>query len=538
MFLSRDNVPIDASSWVERWKKVQRKLVKRTSQLHHANRELANQITERQQVEEALRQAEEKYRSIFENAVEGIFQTTPDGRYISANPALAKIYGYASPEELIAHLTDIKHQLYVDPNRRDEFLDLLQEHGSVSGFESQVYRKDGSIIWISENARAVRQELRSVKRYEAVSGYSAASAKDKQGFDKQGFDKQCLNILRDRTGALLYCEGFVTDITERKSAEATLKASAVEFKQQANHLQLALCKLQQTQTLLIQNEKMSSLGQLVAGVAHEINNPVNFVCGNLVHANQYSQDLLNLLQLYAKYYPQPVPEIEEEAEAIDLNFLMADFPKTLSSMQIGADRIQQIVQSLRNFSRIDESQMKAVDIHEGIDSTLLILHSRLKSRGVNTGITILKEYGDLPSVECYAGLLNQVFMNLISNAIDALEEAEARRDSAQEMALHSPLLGSSPAPLPCIRIRTDVLDNGKASIRIIDNGPGMSEEIRTKIFDPFFTTKPTGKGTGLGLSISYQIIVERHRGVLKCNSAPEQGTEFVIEIPIRQSIQE
>ena len=458
-------------------------------QLQQANRELANQIAERRLVEEALRQAEEKYRSIFENAVEGIFQTTPDGRYISANPALAKIYGYASPEELIESLTDIKHKLYVDPTRRDEFLSLLQEREYVSEFESQIYRQDGSIIWISENARAVS----------------------------------------DKDGKLLFCEGFVTDITGRKLAQANLKASEAKFREQATQLQLTLCELQETQSLLIQNEKLSNLGQLVAGVAHEINNPVNFVCNNLSYANQYAQDLLNLLQLYGKHYPQPVPEIKEEVEAIDLNFLISDFPKTLSSMQMGSDRIQQIVHSLRNFSRIDEPQMRRVDIHEGIDSTLLILHSRLKARGGYSGINVVKEYGELPVVECYAGLLNQVFMNLISNAIDALEAVTGNCEESSHSQFPIPN-----SPFPTIRISTEVLNDNQVAIRIIDNGPGMTEEVRCRIFEAFYTTKPTGKGTGLGLSISYQIIVEKHNGKIECISAPKQGTEFIIKIPIRQ----
>ncbi|MBD2005150.1 MULTISPECIES: sensor histidine kinase [Cyanophyceae] len=503
MFLCRDNSSADVPTWVERWRKIQKSLLKRTMQLQQANRELANQIAERRLVEEALRQAEEKYRSIFENAVEGIFQTTPDGRYISANPALAKIYGYASPEELIESLTDIKHKLYVDPTRRDKFLSLLQEREYVREFESQIYRQDGSIIWISENARAVS----------------------------------------DKDGKLLFCEGFVTDITGRKLAQANLKASEAKFREQATQLQLTLCELQETQSLLIQNEKLSNLGQLVAGVAHEINNPVNFVCNNLSYANQYAQDLLNLLQLYGKHYPQPVPEIKEEVEAIDLNFLISDFPKTLSSMQMGSDRIQQIVHSLRNFSRIDEPQMRRVDIHEGIDSTLLILHSRLKARGGYSGINVVKEYGELPVVECYAGLLNQVFMNLISNAIDALEALTGNcEDSHSQFPCSAPNPQSSsqspvPSPqssIPTIRISTEVLNDNQVAIRIIDNGPGMTEEVRCRIFEAFYTTKPTGKGTGLGLSISYQIIVEKHNGKIECISAPAQGTEFIIKIPIRQ----
>lgn len=496
MFLSRDNLPSDAPSPMVESKKVQQHLLKRTRRLKQANLKLAHQIVERQQVEEALRQAEEKYRSIFDNAVEGIFQTTVEGGYLSANPALARIYGYESPEELVASLADIGTQLYVNPNSRQEFLQEIEERDRVTEFESQVYRKDGSIIWISENARAVR----------------------------------------DANGVMLYCEGFVTDITERKAALETLQRSEAQFRQQAEQLEKTLYQLQQTQSQLIQSEKMSSLGQLVAGVAHEINNPVNFVCGNLLHASQYAEDLLSILKLYQRCYPNPAPEIAEEAEAADMDFLMEDFPKTISSMQLGADRIRQIVQSLRNFSRIDEAQMKPVDLHEGIDSTLLILHNRLKAKGTSPEITVFKDYGNLPPVECYAGLLNQVLMNLLSNAIDALETRYEHPDEITCSLCSLPeQVGNISYPAPTIRICTEVIERGQVAIKITDNGPGIPEDIRRRIFDPFFTTKPVGKGTGLGLSISYQIVVDKHRGQLKCISAIGKGTEFLVEIPIKQS---
>lgn len=505
MFVSNEGLPPGSANWVKYCKKLEKSLVLRTKQLTHANQELAEKVAvseavcmENQRLEEALLQAQEKYRSIFENAVEGIFQTTPEGCYLSANPTLARIYGYESPEALLEKLTDIECQLYVEPERRQQFIEQLRSQDSISEFESQVYRQDGSIIWISESARAVRDSL----------------------------------------GNLLYYEGFVTDVTQRKQSEASLQKSQMQFKKQAEELQLALQKLQQTQSQLLQTEKMSSLGQLVAGIAHEINNPVNFMCGNLLHARQYAEDLLGLFQLYAKHYPQPVPEIQAAAEVIDLDFIIKDFPQTLSSMQIGADRVHQIVQSLRNFSRIDEAQTKPVDIHQGIDSTLLILHNRLKARGTYPTIAVLKEYGDLPLVECYASLLNQVFMNLLSNAIDALEqEIEKEHKGAENSSqLSSPSqISNSQCPIPTIRIRTDVIRNDWVVISIIDNGPGISDEVVRKIFEPFFTTKPIGKGTGLGLAISHQIIVEKHGGTLRCISAPQQGTEFVIEIPLHQS---
>ena len=331
------------------------------------------------------------------------------------------------------------------------------------------------------------------------------------------------------------------DIEKRQKVEEALRRREMELQEQAAQLEATLHQLRYTQASLIQAEKMSSLGQLVAGIAHEINNPVSFIHCNLPYASQYARDLLDVVQLYQKYYALPVPEIQHRAEEIDLNFILEDLLKLLSSMQIGAERIRQIVLSLRNFALLDQAEMKPVDLHEGIDSTLSLLQNRLKATPEHPGILVIKEYGDLPLVECYAGQLNQVFMNVLNNAIDALERGYPHSCSA-----------------PCIRIRTELIEGlGRSAIanqslqqssssiansqfpwlaiRILDNGPGMSEDVRRKLFDPFFTTKPVGQGTGLGLSISYQIVVEKHGGELKCISTPEQGTEIVIEIPSRQN---
>jgi light-regulated signal transduction histidine kinase (bacteriophytochrome) len=334
--------------------------------------------------------------------------------------------------------------------------------------------------------------------------------------------------------------------------QATLNAAAAD-RAKAEQLGQTLAELQNTQAQLIQTEKMSSLGQLVAGVAHEINNPVNFIYGNLTHANEYSKDLLCLLELYRQHSPNPNPEIIECEEAIDLEFLAEDLPKILDSMKLGVERIRQLVVSLRNFSRLDRPEKTGVDIHEGIDSTLLILQHRIKAKSDRDTIEIIKEYGNLPLVECYASSLNQVFMNLIGNAIDALEMGQRERvtsvsglgasaavttlssqkttvDSENSTVSNECLIPDSLSP--CIRIRTQLINDKTVAICIADNGHGIPKELISHIFNPFFTTKPIGRGTGLGLSISYQIVVEKHKGILKCISKPNHGTEFWIEIPI------
>ncbi|MDJ0796381.1 MAG: ATP-binding protein [Calothrix sp. MO_167.B12] len=307
----------------------------------------------------------------------------------------------------------------------------------------------------------------------------------------------------------------------------TLEQKVEERTQELNnnniYLQKTLQELQRTQTQMIQSEKMSSLGQMVAGIAHEINNPVTFIHGNLEHARRYTHDLLNLIELYQKYYPEPPEEIDDEIETIDLDYLKEDCKKIFNSMQNGSERISQIVLSLRNFSRLDESECKQVDIHEGIDSTLLILHSRLQIQSKYPAIKIVKAYGSLPLVECYPGQLNQVFMNIIINAIDALHEYNQQRTIEQIKLKPN-----------CIHITTELIDGNWSKIKIADNGSGISEDILPKLFDPFFTTKEVGKGTGLGLSVSYQIIVDNHGGKLSCESTIGKGTEFIIEIPITQ----
>jgi two-component system, NtrC family, sensor kinase len=331
-------------------------------------------------------------------------------------------------------------------------------------------------------------------------------------------------------GAMLLMVGGITAYGHQLAQKIKLDAQAKErsiaelqdaetvLQEQAQALQLTLANLQNTQLQLFQSEKMSSLGQMVAGIAHEINNPVNFIHANLEHVRQYAHDLLNFVQMARQSCTDVMPELQQQAETIDLEFIEDDLLKILNSMYVGTDRIRSIVLSLRSFSRLDEAELKVVDIHEGIESTLLILQHRCKSVLPNSGIEVIKDYGDLPKLECYVGQLNQVFMNILTNSIDALE---GNRDEPEPGRKHQ------------ITIHTSTIDSNWVKIAIADNGIGIPEAIQQKIFEPFFTTKPVGKGTGLGMSISYKIIQENHQGQLKCFSTPGQGTEFVIEIPIR-----
>ncbi|BAZ00801.1 response regulator receiver sensor signal transduction histidine kinase [Tolypothrix tenuis PCC 7101] len=315
------------------------------------------------------------------------------------------------------------------------------------------------------------------------------------------------------------------EVAERLLAEAKLQSLTKDLEQRVeertSQLSHALSHLQQTQVNLIQREKMSALGELVAGIAHEINNPVNFILGNLGHASEYTQSFIELLNLYQKYYPEPVDEIVDKIDEIDLNYLICDFPEIILSMHKGTKRMAQMIRALRHFSRRDDASAEPTNIHEGIDSTLLILQYRLKANPERPAIQIIKDYDTLPLVECFPGPLNQVFMNLLANAIDAIEESFVKSDSSLVEYTGK------------ITIRTSVLEQRSVVvIQIADNGIGMTEEVKQRLAEPMFTTKPVGKGTGLGLSISRQIIEEQHQGAISFVSELGKGTEFSIEIPV------
>ena len=303
-------------------------------------------------------------------------------------------------------------------------------------------------------------------------------------------------------------QGVAKNISDRKAAEYELQLKTAQLEQ-------TLVELKRTQMQMIQSEKMLSLGQLVAGVAHEINNPMNFIYGNLNYADQCFQDLIQLVNTYQACYPETDPRVKTLMEDIEFEYLLTDLPKMMSSMKMGADRIRSIVLSLRNFSRLDEAELKRANIHEGLDNTLLILQHRLKAQRPRPAIVVVKEYGDFADLECYAGQLNQVFMNILGNAIDAVEESW-HLDSDRKLQ---------------ITIVTEKIVN-ELVIRISDNGIGIPPELIHRLFDPFYTTKPVGKGTGMGLSISYQIVVDQHQGTLECISTIGQGSTFVMKLPI------
>jgi PAS domain S-box-containing protein len=448
------------------------------------------QATQRQLAEQKLRETTFLYQQILDAIPDFILCKGSQSRIIYANKAFRDYYGMTMEQ-----LQGIIDSPIVNPDY------------------TQQYVKDDAYVFNTGQTLSIEEP---VVRYDG----------------EERLFSTVKSAIRDGNGQVIQTVGLSRDITERKLAEVALRKSEAQYRAKVQELETAYRELQNTQAQLIQAEKMSSLGQMLAGIAHEINNPTSFIYGNITPAIEYAEDLLKIVELYRQYYPEPVAEISEQLEASDADFIAEDFPKLLVSIKEGANRISQIVLSLRNFSRLDEKERQRVDIHEGIDNTLLLLKHRLKQQPSRPEIQIIKEYGELPLVECYPSQLNQVFMNILSNAIDALEDSNGLwvMDNREESA-NDPLPISS-YPLPTIWIYSEVRDRNSVTVRIVDNGSGMTPEVQQNVFNPFFTTKPLGKGTGLGLAISYQIVVEKHSGRLECFSTQGQGTEFLIYLPI------
>jgi two-component system, NtrC family, sensor kinase len=342
--------------------------------------------------------------------------------------------------------------------------------------------------------------------------------------DGNTFISQDNKIITNQQTTLQHLNSKIATLNHLLDVSEQSTISQSDRLEQTNiYLQETLERLQKTQIQLVNTARISSLGQLVAGIAHEINNPVNFIHGNLTYFKEYTDILLKIVQKYQDIYPNPPKEVQELIKKSEVDFLAQDLTKVLTSMTGGTQRISEIVKSLRTFSRLDEAELKKVDIHEDIDSTLMLLAHQFQAKNQNPEIKVIREYGQLPLIECYPAQLNQAFMNILTNAIDALQDCNESGIMTQKKSIDS---------LPTIRIRTEVIDATWLAISITDNGRGVNEKDRSKLFDPFFTTKPVGKGTGMGLSISYQIIVNKHGGQISCFSVSGEGAEFTIKIPV------
>ena len=467
-------------------------------------------VTERKQAEISLRQSEASLANAQRIAHLGSWDLDLVRQQLHWSDEHYRILGF-SPKAFEPTVEIFLNSVHPDDQQR------LKELLDAASFHNQPFSTDFRIILPDNQERIVQGSCETIQE---PSGRIIRLIGTIQDISKQKRIEKAL--LESEAQLLELAHNLDQKVTER----------TLELEQKNEELARSLFLVQQTQQQLIQSEKMSSLGELVGGIAHEINNPINFIYGNILHTSNYAQNLIDVLNLYQKYYPAPEKAIQAVSETVELDFIIDDLPKVLSSMHNGAERIRQIVISLRNFSRLDESEMKPVNIHEGIDSTLLILQRRLKGRLGHPDIEVIKEYGQLPLVECYPGELNQVFLNILNNAIDALEQR--MKDEAKIFINENYTNSVFTLEAYVLNISTKLLDNNRVQIKISDNGIGIEEAAINKIFDPFFTTKEVGKGTGLGLSICYQIIVEKHKGQLKCLSGSGSWTTFEINIPLRQ----
>jgi two-component system, NtrC family, sensor kinase len=433
-------------------------------------------------------------------------QTPPPERW--PQPAIVTIPAITDSDRLQQMVSNMNEILY-EIDQSGNFSYVSPQIESVLGFSAAECLGRSPLDFTHPDDQAIIQDRIPRLLATGIAGHSEVRSRHAAGH--YVWLSISDGIHRSATGEILAIQGSLRNIDHQKSIEAALQSKTEYLQQALNHLQ-------QARTRMVQAEKMSSLGQLVAGIAHEINNPVNFIYGNLKYATDYLNDLLGLLNQYRRVYPEPPALIQATIDVIDLDYLSQDLPRLFSSMAVGADRIREIVLSLRNFARLDEVGLKQTDLHEGIESTLMILASRLKSPTDGPEVQVIREFGELPLVPGFAGALNQVFMNLLVNAIEALEAADYRGE----------------VTAPTITIQTAIVD-GQAQLRFTDNGPGIPAAVQSRLFDPFFTTKAVGQGTGMGLAISYQVICEQHQGELTVRSTPGEGTCFEIWLPLHAS---